>query len=115
MDTSAAPYIFLIVEPDRGPLARRTVGITNPVVVSKVMPSYPEEAREKKIEGVVVIVLVIDEAGAIADAEVLESPDALLSKAALEAVRQWTFQPAKMPDGKPIAVRASFSIVFRLQ
>ncbi len=48
------------------------------------------------------------------DIEVVESPDELLSKAAVEAVRQWTFEPA-LCDGRPVGVYYDLTIKFHLK
>jgi TonB family protein len=88
--------------------------ITHPKVIKKVNPKYPDEARKARIMGQVVVEAVIDETGAVGDIEVVESPDELLSKAAVEAIRQWTFAPA-LCDGRPVGVYYDLTINFRLK
>jgi TonB family protein len=68
---------------------------TPPILVSRVDPVYPLEARAKKIEGVVVLRIHIDKDGRVKKAEVV-SGDPLLSQAALEAVRQWRYKPGTL-------------------
>ena len=46
--------------------------------------------------------------------EVLRSPDDRLSKASVEAVRQWTFEPA-LCDGNPVGVYYNLTVAFRLK
>ncbi len=113
MDGDSAPYIFVIVEPQNTKTDGIMAGLTAPVIVSKVFPVYPEDARKKKIEGVVVIEIVIDEAGKITNAKVLDSPGPNFSQAALDALKQWKFQPARGADGKPLAVRTAISFDFK--
>jgi protein TonB len=84
-------------------------------VLSKSAPKYPAEARKDKAEGVVVLELLVDEAGKITDIKVLQDPDERLTRAAIDAVRQWTFQPARTSAGKAVAVRTALTIKFDLK
>jgi len=88
--------------------------ITDPVVVEKVNPRYPEEARKEKIMGYVIVETVINEKGMVDDIKVVESPNELLSEAAVEAIRQWTFEPA-LCDGRPVGVYYNLTIKFHLK
>jgi len=88
--------------------------ITRPEVIEKVNPKYPEEAREAKIMGHVIVETVINEKGMVDDIKVVESPDELLSEAAVEAIRQWTFKPA-LCDGRPVGVYYNLTINFQLK
>ena len=119
MDGERAPYIFLFIEPEgaAGGSAKSptTEGFTEPVPVQKVPPSYPEEAKKEKVQGVVVLELLISETGAVTDVRVLQDPDRRLSAAAIDAVRQWQFKPAKDPAGKPVSVRSAVTINFALK
>lgn len=121
MDGDAAPYIFVFVEPDPAggeSAAIRFVekgGVTEPVARTKVNPSYPEEARAGKIMGTVVLDLTVGTDGKVAAVRVLDSPSALLSQAAVDAVRQWEFEPARRQDGSPVAVLYVMTIRFALQ
>jgi TonB family protein len=88
--------------------------ITAPKAVEKVNPRYPEEARKEKIQGVVVVETVIDETGKVKDIKILRAPHRSLGDATIEAVKQWTFEPAKDADGKPVAVIYIMTIKYRL-
>jgi TonB family protein len=88
--------------------------ITHPEVIQKVNPKYPEEARKAMIMGIVIVETVINEKGTVDDIEVVESPDELLSEAAVEAIRQWTFEPA-LCDGRPVGVYYNVTLKFRLE
>ena len=85
------------------------VGVTNPVPVQQVRPDYPRSAWMRKVSGVVRIRVLVSELGYVLQAEVVSSPDPLgsLDRAALEAVRQWRFNPARR-DGN--AVRSWYII-----
>jgi len=88
--------------------------ITHPEAIQKVNPKYPEEARKAKIMGIVIVETVINENGTVDDIEVVESPDESLSEAAVEAVRQWTFEPA-LCDGRPVGVYYNVTLKFHLK
>ncbi len=88
--------------------------ITDPEVIEKVNPRYPEEARKAKIMGNVIVETVINENGMVDDIKVVESPNELLSEAAVEAIRQWTFEPA-LCDGRPVGVYYNLTIKFHLK
>jgi len=88
--------------------------ITHPEAIQKVNPKYPEEARKAKIMGHVIVETVINEKGTVDDIKVVESPDESLSEAAVEAVRQWTFEPA-LCDGRPVGVYYNLTINFQLK
>jgi len=88
--------------------------ITHPVAIEKVQPEYPDAAREEKIMGNVFLRSTINDQGRVEDLEVLESPDELLTTAAVDAVNQWRFEPAKC-DGKAVGVYYNLTIKFALK
>ena len=88
--------------------------ITHPVVVEKVNPKYPPDAREEKVMGMVTVETVITEEGVVEEIQVVESADDRLAAAAVEAIQQWRFEPA-LCDGKPVGVYYNLTINFRLQ
>ncbi len=121
-DGPGAPYLFVVIEPetDRSaedgiPRAGKDSGLTAPAALGKVPPRYPEEARKRRVQGVVVVDAVIGADGTIRDVRVLEEPDPLLGEAAAAAVRQWTFAPARRADGTPVEVRSTFTVDFSLR
>lgn len=81
-------------------------------LVKKVQPEYPAEAREKRIEGTVKLQVTVQKDGSVTVQNVVEG-DALLSQAAIDAVRQWRFEPFQF-DGKPIDVQQTIDVVFSL-
>ena len=122
MDGTAAPYIFVFVEPDavgadkgRSGRPAEGLGITAPVPIRKVASAYPEEARQDKASGVVVLQLLIGADGKVHEVEVLQDPDSRLTKAAVEAVKQWEFEPARDKDGKALSVKSSVTLRFALK
>ncbi len=74
---------------------------------------YPEVARQAGIEGRVVVQFVIDENGQVTDPVVVRGIGGGCDEAAIEAVRQVEFTPGRQ-RGRPVRVRYSIPIVFRL-
>ncbi len=116
MDGAAAPYLFLFVEPDLpGPALLKSADITPPVVISKVDPAYPPEAKEEKVMGTVVLEATVGIDGIVTNIVALQDPDPRLTRAAADALRQWRFRPAQLKDGTPVAGRMAVTINFQLR
>jgi TonB family protein len=75
-------------------------------------PAYPEAAHERGLEGAPVVELWINEKGDVIDVAIVESAGALLDAALLEAVAGWSFQPATL-RGTPVTVKLTVQHVFR--
>ena len=117
LNGEAAPYLFLVVGPESlgglppPPVLDRDL----PRVIEKVFAAYPIRAKEEKIQGVVIIEGMVQTNGEITDLEVLQDPDPLLGRTALDAVRQWRFQPVVDEAGEPVPVSFKVTTNFRLQ
>ena len=85
--------------------------VVAPRPISVVTPTYPKEARKNKIEGQVVLHAVVTLDGALQDLTVV-SGNPILADAALEAVRQWRYQPSKI-NGEPVEAQHEIVITFR--
>jgi protein TonB len=82
-------------------------------LVKSVPPVYPAVARTQRIAGNVSIDAVVETDGNVSTMKVLSGP-AILHRAALDAVRQWHYEPA-MLNGKPTASHLTVTVQFRLQ
>lgn len=82
----------------------------NPRKVRHVEPVYPPAAAESRVEGVVIIEIRINEEGRVADARVLRSIPTL-DQAALDAVRQWQYEPL-LVNGAPTPFVVSVAVNF---
>jgi TonB family protein len=87
--------------------------IEPPTILTRVEPAYPDLPRRAGIEGTVVLEVTIDAKGKVADVEVVRGLPLGLSDAAADAVRKWTYRPAKGPNG-PVASRKTVRIRFAL-
>jgi len=88
-------------------------GMTYPKIVHQTNPQYTDHARKKKIQGVVLLSLVVTSEGKVRDPKVTRSLDKDLDQQALACVRDWTFEPATK-QGQPVAMRLVIEIVFHL-
>lgn len=85
--------------------------VVAPRPISVVTPTYPKQARKKKIEGPVVLHAVVTLDGTLQDITVV-SGNPILADAALEAVRQWRYQPSKI-NGEPVEAQHEIVITFK--
>jgi len=88
-------------------------GISAPQAISTPDPQYTEEARTAKRQGTCVLWLIVDQQGHPRDIRVVRGLGFGLDARAIEAVKQWRFQPA-MKDGHPVNVQISIEVGFRL-
>jgi protein TonB len=66
----------------------------------RVEPEYPQQARQRRIEGWVQVRFTISTAGSVRDAVAVKSSHALFERNAIRAVSKWKYQP-QLRDGKP--------------
>ncbi len=98
-----------------GDLVELTPDVNKPELVKKVNPAYPAAAQKNRIEGTVILSLLISEGGQVADVKLLRAAGKFsgLNEAAMAAVRQWKFRPA-VKEGKRVKVWITYPIVFKL-
>ncbi|MGB6865339.1 MAG: energy transducer TonB [Candidatus Aminicenantaceae bacterium] len=88
--------------------------IAPPKLIKKVDPVYPEEARAEGIQGVVILEIMTDEKGEVVRVKILKSESSILNDAAVDAVRQWKYEPLIL-KGKPTPVIFTITVAFRLK
>lgn len=81
-------------------------------LVKKVAPIYPPLARQARIQGTVVLKIIINKSGDVGNIQ-LFSGHPLLAPSAIEAVKQWKYQPY-LVDGMPVEVETRVQINFKL-
>ena len=86
--------------------------IRAPTQTKKVNPVYPLAAQLERVQGAVVLEAIIGADGKVRDVRVLRSVP-FLDQAAVDAVRQWEYEPAQR-DGKPTAVVMTVTTTFRM-
>jgi TonB family protein len=87
--------------------------ITQPIKTHDAKPTYPAEAQDTRVQGVVIIEALVDPSGTVANARVLRSIP-LLDAAALGAVSRWQFTPTLL-NGQPLSVILTVTVNFTLQ
>jgi TonB family protein len=111
---SVKPSGALIV---KGPLLPGVGDVTNPVKrdYNYVPPTYPDAARKDLVEGSVILQTTIGADGTLTDLILLreDPPDYGFSESAMEAVRQWQYEPATL-DGIPVPVYLTINVQFSL-
>ncbi len=89
-----------------------------PIVVKRVEPLYPDEAKEKGISGDVLLEVEILPDGSVGDINVIDSLDPGingLDECAVNAVKQWEFSITKDNKGNPISYRVKFPVEFYME
>jgi TonB family protein len=83
-----------------------------PRAIFQTSPQFPSEMRSKKVEGQVTLIFVVDASGKVADARVEKSSHPAFEKPALDAVRQWKFEPG-VKGGQRVACKMRVPIRFQ--
>ena len=85
-----------------------------PAPLRTFAPDYPAALRDAKVNGVVSVVLVVDETGEVLAAEVSKSSHDDFRGPALDAIRRWKFKPAKLA-GKAVKVKVTIPVRFSVE
>lgn len=85
-----------------------------PALVNLVKPVYPETAKKKKLEGLVVVQVLIGTDGKVKDTKILKSDNEIFNNSALEAAKNSTFSAGIKKDGKPAEAWAAIPFRFKL-
>ena len=88
-------------------------GVLTGSATKKVQPAYPEYARATKVQGAVIVHVIINESGIVEEARTLCGSD-LLAPASEEAARKWEFTTTKL-NGKPVKVQGRLTFTFVLR
>ena len=107
---SAAPAAAL---PENDEPLRVGGDVTPPIKIAGDQAKYTEIARRARIQGIVVLEIVVDRAGEVTETRVLKPLPMGLDGKAIDAVRTWKFRPATF-QGKPVAVYFIVTVNFRL-
>jgi TonB family protein len=105
---------------DKDPaVGQRKIRVGGAVAAAKLIEDtrgpleYPESARKQGIEGPVTLEVTISAEGVPTEVKVVSSPDDSLSKAAIDAVRQWRYRPTLL-NGEPIEVLTTVVVDYHL-
>ncbi len=87
--------------------------IVAPILLTKVDPEYTDEARQARLQGIVMLHIDVDTRGLPTNIKVVQGLGLGLDQRAVEAVRQWKFHAGTM-NGKPAVMSAEVQVTFRL-
>ena len=88
-------------------------GVTVPQVIYNPEPSFSDEARKAKVQGMVLLLLIVGKDGRPYDVRVGQSLGMGLDEKAIEAVGRWRFRPATL-NGQPVATQIAVEVDFHL-
>ena len=99
------------------PTARLTTlkisqGVSQGLLIKRVQPRYPQNALAMRLQGAVQMQATINKEGNISNLKVL-SGDAVLARAASDAVRQWRYKPYYL-NGEPVEIETQITVNFKL-
>ena len=83
-----------------------------PRPIQQVAGTFPQEMRSKSVEGVVTLIFIVDETGRVVNPRVEKASHPAFEAPALEALRQWKFEPA-VKSGKRVSCRMRVPMRFQ--
>jgi protein TonB len=81
-------------------------------MIRQVQPMYPQIAKTAHVQGTVILHAVISKDGSVQELQYVSGPP-LLMKSAMDAVREWRYQPTLL-NGEPVEVDTTISVIFTL-
>jgi len=96
-----------------GPYRAGSGGVSIPEPIYSPEPTFSEEARKAKFQGIVLLMLVVGKDGRTYHIHVRQSLGMGLDEQAIEAVKNWRFRPAIL-NGEPVASQLAVQVDFRL-
>ena len=100
------------VHPEVPQRVRVSSGVAQGLLVSKVPPQYPQDAKDQRIQGLVVMRAIIDKEGDVANLQLI-SGHPLLAPPAIDAVKQWKYRPYLL-NQTPVEVETQVTVNFTL-
>ena len=93
------------------PRAQVSADVMEKLLVHRVEPTYPAEARKDGLEGTIALDIVIGRDGSVQGMHALNGPD-VLARAAMDALRWWKFEPYRI-NGEPAVVETTLAVEFK--
>lgn len=92
------------------PQAHVPADVMEKLVTHRVDPDYPAAARSRKLQGVIVLDVVVGRDGSVVSVHPLNGPE-VLAQSAMDALRWWRFEPYRV-DGQPVVVETTVAVEF---
>ena len=99
--------------PFRAPVGE--AGLRKQKATRTVQPVYPDESLKHHVTGKVIIGILVDENGKVAEAKVKHAPDELTGQAVVDAAKQWEFKAPPKVQGKQICYESTLSFKFEIR
>lgn len=109
---SVTPTNFELPKPAPGTI-RISQGVSQGLLIKKVQPVYPPMAQQFHRQGSVQLLATINKSGDTSKVQIL-SGDPMLSRAAVDAVKQWKYRPYLL-NGQPVEIETQITVVFNGQ
>lgn len=93
------------------PQAQVPAEVMEKLLVHRVEPVYPPDARKENLQGIIALDIVVDRNGSVIAVHPLNGPDRL-ARAAMDALRWWKFEPYRM-NGEPVVVESRVAVEFK--
>jgi TonB family protein len=93
------------------PQAHVPANVMEKLVTHRVDPDYPAAARPGKLQGVIVLDVIVGREGSVVSVRALNGPE-VLAQSAVEALRWWRFRPYRV-EGQPVVVETTVAVEFK--
>jgi TonB family protein len=93
------------------PQAQVAAEVMQKLLIHRVEPVYPAEARHENLQGIIALDIVVGRDGSVTNMRALNGPD-VLARAAMDALRWWKFEPYRV-NGEPAVVETTVAVEFR--
>jgi TonB family protein len=93
------------------PQAQVPAEVMEKLLIHRVEPVYPAEARRANLQGVIALDIVVGRDGLVTSMKALNGPDVLV-RAAMDALRWWKFEPYRL-NGEPAVVETTVAVEFK--
>ena len=93
------------------PQAQVSAEVMQKLLIHRVEPAYPAEARQAHLEGTIALDVIVGRDGSVVSMHPLNGPD-VLAQAAMDALRWWKFQPYRV-NGEPAVVETTLAVEFK--
>ena len=93
------------------PQAQVPAEVMEKLLVHRVEPTYPAEARKANLQGIIALDIVVGRDGSVVSMHALNGPE-VLARAAMDALRWWKFEPYRV-NGEPAVVETTVAVEFK--
>ena len=93
------------------PEAQVPAEVMEKLIIHRVEPVYPAEARRANLQGIIALDIVVGRDGSVISTRALNGPE-ILARAAMDALRWWKFEPYRL-NGEPAVVETQVAVEFK--